>query len=130
VFLLAGLGCGGGLMLYLFRDHWMPLLSGTPSSATGQATPTPQETPEPQATPCPPADAHLCPWTYKTPTTTASECPPGFCWDGGPLGSASCKQETLVEHSHRSRWSDVFCDEGFTPVLSGCSDAIERCVGR
>jgi hypothetical protein len=127
--LVAGVGCGGGVMLYLIRDQWMPRLSGggSSTSTSTDATPGPT-TPPAQETPCPPPAARLCPWTYGTPT--ASECPPGFCWDGGPLGSASCKQQALVEHSYRTEWSDVFCDDGFTPVLSRCSNAIERCVAR
>jgi hypothetical protein len=127
ILLLAAGGCAGGLLLYVTRDSWMPLLPGPRSTASGTATPA---LPPPRETPCPPPDARLCAWTYGTPATTAAECPPGFCWDGGPLGTATCKQEALVEHSHRSQWSDVFCDEGFTPVLSRCSNAIERCVAR
>jgi hypothetical protein len=124
--LVAGAGCGGGLMLYLLRERWMPLVSGGGSSTSTDGTPAGMATPPVQETPCPPAAARLCPWTYGTPP--AAECPPGFCWDGGPLGSASCKQLALAEHAHRSQWSDVFCDAGFTPVLSRCSDVIERCV--
>jgi hypothetical protein len=130
LFLVASSCCGGGLVLYALRDHWMPLVSDGGSSASTDETPGPTAAPtaEPTPTPCPPPDAHLCPWTYKAPTTTASECPPGFCWDGGPTGSESCKQQHLAESSHRNQWREVYCDEGFIPVFSHCSNAIERCV--
>jgi hypothetical protein len=128
LFLVGGGGCGGGLLLYVLRDRWMPLFSGGPPSASRTGTPGPQETPAAQATPCPPPAAQLCPWTYKTAATTAAECAPGWCWDGGPLGTESCKQRVLVERSHRTGSADVVCDDGFRPILSRCSAAIERCV--
>jgi hypothetical protein len=133
VFLLAGGGCLGGVLLYVLRDRWMPLVSGgtsvsqrtddggatgsgggAGSGAGGAVTPT-----------CPNPEPRQCPWAL--PGGPTGSCLPGFCFDGGPDGSALCKQEDVPSGARRNDVLDVECGAGAKPVVDPCTGAIKSC---
>jgi hypothetical protein len=87
---------------------------------------------------CPGKRSHKCPWTPEGYSITP--CCPGFCWDGGGLGSLSCDQEVpgapgeerygnpTVPNSRRSYTTDLICNDGFVPVRERCTGILLQCV--
>jgi hypothetical protein len=77
---------------------------------------------------CPPlvTERRKCPWS---PDGYAVEpCGPGFCYDAGPQGALSCKQEAGVENSGRDYYSNLVCNEGYVAERDPCTGVILRCV--
>ena len=84
---------------------------------------------QPGVTPtCPPqvSERRKCPWSPDG--YTVEPCPPGFCYDAGPQGSLSCKQENAVENSHQNDLSTLVCNDGYYPERDPCTNVIVRCV--
>jgi hypothetical protein len=97
-----------------------------PISWSFNAYPAPPET-----VPCPPVDSstwprRLCPWSPQN-ATIEQACAPGFCWDGGYIGSGACKPEKDVPNSYRSYTRDILCKDGFYLVREPCTNIPLNC---
>lgn len=112
---LGGIAAAVALLMTAY-DLWQAT-SGTSSGAGGVAP-----------TPCPELvlERRKCPWS---PDGYAVEpCGPGFCYDAGPQGALSCKQEESVPNSYRNYTSDLVCEEGYVAERDPCTSVILRCV--
>lgn len=85
----------------------------------------------PETVPCPPDDPaswprRLCPWSPQN-AAIEKACEPGFCWDGGFIGSGACKPEKDIPNSYRSYTRDILCKDGFHMVKEECSNVPSSC---
>ncbi|MBK9072278.1 MAG: hypothetical protein IPL79_14960 [Myxococcales bacterium] len=76
---------------------------------------------------CPPAATtrERCPWTPAD--ASVSECPAGWCWDGGFVGSLACKQPETPIGASRNDLNDVKCPAGTTSRSDPCSRVVVAC---